>query len=282
MEPSSIPRRQLDLTFDPGEVPRDWYAGDPFISTFLDALSLLFPEGERFFVDSVKRMKDQVADPELRARMIGFVGQEAMHGKQHRAFNDLLIAHGYAVAPKVDAGLRRLLDFGRRRLPARSQLATTCALEHFTAILAEGLLAHDRMRADMDPSIRALWVWHALEESEHKAVAFDVYRATGGGALRRAANMVWTTAIFFAVVALVHARLLATRRILWRPWRWARGITRMWVSPGWFARMIPAYLAYYRPGFHPDDRDTTALIEVWRDRLFGEAGELRAALRDAA
>ena len=272
---SSIPLRRVDLDLDPAVVPRDWYAGDPFVTTHLNALSLLFPEGERFFVDSVKQLRHLVEDEDLRARVSGFIGQEAMHGREHRAFNELLVAHGYAAAPDVDRWLRGFLGFVRKALDRRSQLAATCALEHFTAIMAEGLLRDPRMRDGMDPAIRPLWTWHALEESEHKAVAFDVYLAAGGGYARRAAIMVLTTAIFFAVALGVQARLMRARGILWRPWRWARGIARMWIYPGFFTRMIPAYLHYFRPGFHPDDRDTDAMLADWRERLFGAAGELR-------
>ena len=174
---SKIPRRNVELDFDPAAVPRDWYGDDPFISTHLDALSLLFPEGERFFVESVKQLRHLIEDEGLRERVTGFIGQEAMHGKEHRAFNEMLVGHGYEAAPKVDRWLRGFLQMVRKVLPKRSQLAATCALEHFTAIMAERLLRDERMREPMHPSIRPLWMWHALEESEHKAVAFDVYRA---------------------------------------------------------------------------------------------------------
>jgi predicted metal-dependent hydrolase len=273
----SIPRRQLELDFDPEAVPRDWYAGDPYTTTFLDALSLLFPEGERFFVESVKQHKQHLT-AELRPAVAGFIGQEAMHGKEHRAFNAMLVAQGYTQAPRVERGLQRFLKRVRRTLSPRSQLAVTCGLEHFTAILAEGLLSDPRMREDMHDSVRNLWAWHALEESEHKAVAFDVYRAAGGGYTRRVAIMLLTTAMFFAYLGATHARLMATRGILVRPWRWARGLTKMWIWPAHFTRLVPAYLSYFRPGFHPDDRDTRALLATWRDRLFGDTGELRDRL----
>lgn len=278
-----IPLRRVDFDLDPEAVPRDWYADDPFISTHLNALSLLFPEGERFFVESVKQLRHHVTDDELRQRVAGFIGQEAMHGKEHRAFNRLLVAHGFAEAPRIEAWLRGFLQLVRRRiLSPRSQLAATCALEHFTAILAEALLREPGMRDAMHPSVRSLWLWHALEESEHKAVAFDVYRAAGGGTVRRAAIMLLATVVFFAVAAGVHARLLHTRGVLLRPWRWLRGLRVMWLWPGYFTRLVPAYFAYFRPGFHPDDRDTDALIAVWRDALFGDTGALRDRLRTPA
>jgi predicted metal-dependent hydrolase len=279
MTSDSIPRRHLDFDFDAERVPEAWYRDDAFVTSFLDALSLLFPEGERFFVDSVKKLRHHVTDPELDAAVTGFIGQEAMHGKGHRAFNDMLRDRGLPSATRLEAQLDGLLALVRRILPLRSQLAATCALEHFTAMLAEQLLRTTPMREDMHESIRPLWVWHALEESEHKAVAFDVYRAAGGGYLRRAGIMVLTTIIFFAFTAWVHAHFLAERKLLWRPWRWVRGATHMWIWPGWFTRLVPAYLSYFRPGFHPDDRDTRALLATWRDKLFGDRGEMLPQLR---
>jgi predicted metal-dependent hydrolase len=274
-----IPRRQVDFVFDPTRVPVDWYRDDAYTSSLLDALSLLFPEGERFFVESVKKLRHHVTDPRLDAAVTGFIGQEAMHGKEHRAFNEMFVAQGLTTAPRLERQLKGLFRVVRRLLPARSQLAATCALEHFTAMMAEAALRQAGMRDGMHPSIRPLWVWHALEESEHKAVAFEVYRAAGGGYARRAGIMLLTTAVFFAFTAWVHAHFMAQRRILLRPWRWFRGVADMWIYPGWFIRLVPAYLSYFRPGFHPDDRDTRALLAAWRERLFGDSGELRGNLR---
>ena len=278
----TIQRRNVDfgLAARPQQIPRDWCHSDAYQTSFLNALSLLFPEGEKFFVDSVKQFRDQA--PGLEREITGFIGQEAMHGKEHRALNDLIVEHGYVSAPKIDATLRRFLKLVRRTLPPKSQLAVTCALEHFTAMLAESLLTDDRMRNDLDPAVRELWIWHALEEAEHKAVAFDVYQAAGGGYVRRVAVMLLTTAIFFAAQAIAHARLMIDRRILWKPWTWVRGAARFWISPGYFTRLVPAYLAYFRPSFHPNDRDTEAVLASWRDQLFGEQGLLTDRTRAIA
>ena len=267
-----IPRRDVDFNIHPAKVPRDWCNDDAYETTFLNALSLLFPEGERFFVESVKQQKDRITDPQLQRDIVGFIGQEAMHGREHRAFNDLLVGHGFHEAPRVDANLKWFLKRVRVVLSPMSQLAVTTALEHFTAMMAEALLEDPRMRDRMHKDVQPLWLWHALEESEHKAVAFDVYKAAGGGYFRRVAIMLLTTVIFFAVQGLVHARLMATRKILWKPWRWVRGATRLWIYPGYLTRLVPAYLAYFKPGFHPNDRDTKQLIATWQYTLFGSAG----------
>jgi hypothetical protein len=247
----------------------------------LDALSTLFPEGERFFVDSVKALRHHVKDPKLAAEVDGFIGQEAMHGREHRAFNEMLLGKGYQSTVKIERQLKALLGFVRRRLPRRQQLAATCALEHFTAMMAEALLRKEGMRGGMDATMRPLWMWHALEESEHKAVAFDVYEAAGGGYVRRAGVMLVATVIFFAFTLWSQAHMLAERKALWKPWRLVRGFGHLWIWPGWFTRLVPAYFQYFKPGFHPNDRDNAALLATWREQLFGKHGELAQYLRGA-
>jgi len=271
-----IPRRDLAFRFEPGSVPRSWCAGDPFVTSVVAGLSMVFPPGERFFVESVRRVRDRITSPELRAQVAGFVGQETMHGREHRALNRLLVAHGYTAAPAIEARVGAFLARARAVLSPASRLAITCALEHFTAILAERLLGDQRLQAELDPSVRPLWLWHAYEEAEHKAVAFDVYRAIGGGEVRRLIMMVVTTALFLSIMAIIQTRLMAQRGLLFRPLSWLRGLFRLWVWPGHFSRVIPAYLAYYRPGFHPSDRDNRALLAAWQERLFGGGGELGA------
>ena len=276
------PRRDVAMDLDPAKVPRDWYSNDAFVTTFMDALSLLFPEGERFFVDSVKQLRDVVTDPQLAENVAGFIGQEAMHAREHRAFNELLVTQGFTGVQKVEARMRRGIDRSRRRLSKKSQLAMTCALEHFTAILAEQLLSDERLRDEFHPEVLPLWLWHALEESEHKAVAFDVYRAAGGGYAHRALWMLLTTVMFFAGQAATHVEMMASRGILFQPWRWLPGVVHMWLWPGYLTRLVPAYLSYFRPSFHPSDRDNRALVARWRDDLFGADGVLRGQLRAVA
>ncbi len=272
-----IPRRNVALELDPASVPRDWCNDDAYETTFMAALSLLFPEGEQFFVRSVKAFQDRITDPELARAVSGFVGQEAMHGREHRAFNDLLVAHGYTEAPGIDAKLGVFLQRVRKVFTPHQQLAVTCALEHFTALLAEQLLGDPAQRDAMHPTVNPLWMWHAMEESEHKAVAFDVYRTAGGTYATRASMMVLTTAVFFAVQCAAHLKLMLTRKLLWKPWRWAKGFTRLYLYPALLPRHVPSYLAYFKPSFHPNDRDTSALLATWREKLFGRDGLIELA-----
>lgn len=278
IEQSTVPVRRLSLRFSPEAIPHDWYAEDEHLSLLWSALSTLFPEGEQFFVDSVRHYKDHIDDPVLAADVTGFIGQEAMHSKEHAAFNAMLEAQGLDVAGDVHRELGRGLAFVRKLLGPEEQLAVTCALEHYTAILAEQLLEDPRHRANIHPDMLGLWVWHALEESEHKHVAFDVYQKVDGSYARRVALMLLTTAVFVPVVAVVHARMLRERRLLLDLRGTARTLRFFWLEPGLFRGLIPAYLDYFRPGFHPADRDTRALLAEWNARLFGEGGLLEKQL----
>ena len=263
----AIRPRKLDLDLDPANIPLAWWDDDLFLSLFGHSLSLVFPVGEKFFVDSVRRYRKRITDPSLLADINGFAGQETLHGKAHDAFNAFAIAHGLDNAPAKEAHVARLLD-RVRKLPPIVQLAVTCALEHFTATLAEQVLDLCREIDDMHPAIRPMWLWHALEESEHKAVAFDVYEEVGGGYAIRAAVMVAATIVFVAEMAHLQASFAHKKGLLSKPWRWGHALSYMWISPGVFTRMIPGYLDYFRPGFHPNDRDTTGLVDEWRARMF--------------
>jgi hypothetical protein len=264
-------------------VPRHFAEdGDLILSHVTAALSSVFPDGEDFFVRSVRRFRDQITDPELKRQVNGFIGQEAMHGREHRAFNDHLAQLGYPTK-QVERFVKRALGLRERVLSAKSNLAVTAALEHFTATLAELVLTSEETRRQFGhEAVQDLFVWHALEESEHKAVAFDVYQAVGGTERMR----VWTMNVFrFGFVAgmstIVALSLLGDRdayrpRRLWASWRTVRR------SP-FLSRDIWLQLKdYNRPDFHPDDRDTTGLVETWRATLFGEHGTLNDKLATSA
>jgi predicted metal-dependent hydrolase len=180
--------------------------GDPVVNHMTAVLSGMFPSGESFFVRSVRDQRERVCDPELREQVNHFVGQESMHGRLHRQLNSRLEELGYKVGlvdRVVDIGFNRI---GARLLPPKVQLAVTAALEHYTATLAEVLMSDPRARALFDDeSVCNLFLWHALEESEHKAVAFDVYRAVGGSDALRRATMDVTTLVFLGGLALGSA-----------------------------------------------------------------------------
>ena len=266
--PREIPVRRP--AFDFARVKnRHWFGGDAFQSHLCHALSLTFPDGERFFMDSVRHYLDRIDSPALRHEISRFLAQEAAHGQAHDAFNEWVRSLGLD-ADSIVAQVRENLRIARTR-PAKAQLAATCALEHFTAILAELLFTNEELREQMDPEMRRLWLWHAVEETEHKAVAFDTYVAVGGTYRLRALVMLFTTVSFFANVAQFQARLIRSDPEAREPHTILRGWLRMWVSPGVLRPIIPAYLDYFRPSFHPWQRKPKGDFEAMRDAMFSTA-----------
>jgi predicted metal-dependent hydrolase len=276
-----ITTRRLVLDF--ATVPHHFAAdGDLMQSHLGAALSAVFPDGERYFVRSVRNFRDQLDDVVLKRQVAGFIGQEAMHGTEHRLFNERLDELGYPTKwfeRFTDKGLR----FRERILPPIHNLAATAALEHYTATLAELLLESDETRALFgDETVKHLFVWHALEESEHKAVAFDVYKAVGGSERVRVFNMNLITATFLTVMTAQMTVSLLTDRETYRPGNFVASWRRFWRSPVMQPRVWRRLRDYNRPGFHPNDHDSSAIIERWRAELFGAGGVLRDQLAAGA
>src|SRR3569623_2127465 len=175
-------RRDLHFKLKPESV-RNWHAKGPYVTHNAYAMSLFFPEGERFFIHTVRQYRERIHDPELKKALTAFIGQEAMHGREHDEHNRLLAKAGLP-ADELEGNLRAFLDFLKAHAPASAQLSITIAQEHFTAIMSEIVLIDSRILEGADERLQAMWRWHALEETEHKAVAFDVYETVMGRGIK--------------------------------------------------------------------------------------------------
>ena len=236
----------------------DWCAGNAFRSAFFDALSMSFPVGEQFFIDSVRGgFKALPAEQQERfqAEMQGFVGQEATHRHLHALYNAQLEKRGLVNAWEVRARSRLKLMDG---LDCRHGLGITAANEHLTAIFADWMLRNPDLLGDRDERLKTLWLWHSAEESEHKSTAFDLYKALGG-------NQQWRITWFRRIsLSFLIDTLRQTADNLyrdgqlfsWRTWRGAasflfgkRGLIRQTAAP---------WREYLRPDFHPNQQDSGA------------------------
>jgi hypothetical protein len=259
-----------DLTITPRDLsfgreqphPRWWLGGDPVATAFFNALSTTFPLGERFFIDSVRHFRDR-ADPKLQEQIAAFIRQEAVHTREHVAFNRQVADHGYDVSA-MEARTRERLEIARARHPL-AMLATTVALEHFTAIVANALLSDPCHLAGASGEARRMWSWHALEEIEHKGVAYDTWVAATShlSPLRR-----WWLRVLLMMLSTWNFTRTTKRNMAdifeqdgirsGRTWR--RTLGYLLLKPGLLRRLLPAYLAFYLPGFHPWRHDDRALL----------------------
>jgi len=252
-----------DLRFDLSDVPKFWHGGRKSVSIFFDNLSLIFPPGERFFVNAVKSFQGQVEDPVLRAEMKAFCAQEGHHSREHVRYNQMLAHHGFPAA-QMEARIARFLGAVAHRVSKVRQLGITCALEHFTALLAWLVLQYPRLLDGAHPKMAALWRWHAAEEIEHKAVAFDVYQAVGGSLFRRGVQMILTTLFFWGWVLRNQVELMRSEGILWSVREWFQLIDFLFLHRGSLFQLGVPYFRYFGPRFHPGAHDTRPLLERWK------------------
>lgn len=276
--PAGLQIRPRHMDFDlPNPLPRHWHGGDAFKSHLFDAMSALFPDGERFFIDSVRHFREHIEDPVLKEQIRGFIGQEGHHSREHLEYSQRLRDLGYDIE-RIEKRARLRIRFIQKRFSPQRLLATTAALEHITAIMADGLLRNPHYMDGAHPALVRLWRWHALEETEHKAVAFDVYNQVCGNRnmLRRA--MIMGTFFFVRDTLSGLAHMLKVDGLLWN-WRvWRDGLRWMWGKDGVFRPLIGTYRDFFKGGFHPWQHDNLDLLHSAREEFDGAAsGQANAA-----
>jgi uncharacterized protein len=252
-----------DRRFGRGErTDRWWLGGNPYGSALYNALSITFPKGEAFFVESVRAFREG-APPRLAEEIKAFTTQEVMHSREHVQFNKRAIEAGYdftALEQKVDERLELV-----KSRPPIVNLAATMALEHFTAILANQLLSNPRHLAGADPESAALWRWHSIEEIEHKGVAYDTWLHATRHWPRfkrwsvKARVMLLVTRNFFVDRTLGAIELLRQDGITGLR-AWTGVLWYMFGSPGMFRKILGAWSSFFMPGFHPWKHDDRKLI----------------------
>lgn len=228
-------------------VPQYWFAGNPISTHVENAFSILIPPGERFFIRSVRHFEDRATDPEQEDLIRAFVQQEALHTRAHNEFNASLRAFGVDVDREV-AYADRVMAAIEKILPKKMQLAATAFLEHLTATGAHVLFSAPVLAENMHPEMLRFWRWHAVEEMEHKAVAFDLYQQAGGGYFLRVVSAIAAIALLAVPFARIARRMLKDdpTEITEEMRRQTREINRMVMGPQ--LRMIGQY---FKPGFHP-------------------------------
>lgn len=257
-----IPGRKMEFEFKLDDIPKYWYDDDAFKSTFMNALSCLFPEGERMFMDAVRDNQKNITDPQLLQQIKGFIKQEAIHGHEHAQYNDFLKKWNYPIDKIMDFEKKEKI-WMKKWLPRKHRLAITCALEHFTAIMAHQILTNPESTEGMHPQFKEMWRWHAVEETEHKAVAYDVYQQAGGNYWLRIITMINISVLFCLRTSIIQAIFLWKDGQLFNPKVWWKGFQFYFLKPGLVPTIFRDYLDYFRRDFHPWDHDNRELLGKW-------------------
>lgn len=274
-----VPRKSPDFDLD-GDIPKYWLNNDPFKTRFFDAMSLLFPEGEKFFITCVRDYRDQITDPELSRQVKDFMYQEGQHGIVHTQFNNRVKAQGVEVDRILQKQKDIMFGFFRKHFPRSFTLGQTAAAEHLTALMAHGFF-NDNMFDKADPRIRAMYAWHAVEEIEHKAVAYDVLtKVAKANYFTRILSFMLVTFTFPFHVFMIMNHMFKVDGVKHRFRLWAKGLWWLYGPGGLYPRLIPAYLMYYLPGFHPWKMGQMASYDTWV-KTFNQTGGNAIAAADA-
>ncbi|MBX3587647.1 MAG: metal-dependent hydrolase [Ramlibacter sp.] len=244
---------------------RHWCGGDAFRSALFNALSMSFPVGEQFFIDSV-RNGHKALPPDLqdkfRAEVQGFVGQEATHRRIHALFNEHLEKQGLVNdwAPRAKERLKLL-----EGLDPRHHVAITAANEHFTAILADWMLRNHDLLDSSEERLKTLWLWHSAEESEHKSTAFDLYQALGGNDEWRLKWFRRITLVFLGDTLRQTVANLRRDGTLWRWSTWQSAASYLFGRRGLIRQTYRPWREYKRAGFHPSQQDSQRSVDWLAD-----------------
>ena len=261
-------RKNLDFQLK-GNMPRFWFGNDPFKTRMFDALSLTFPDGERYFISSVRFFRDQIKDDALKTKVADFIMQEAQHGIAHDTMNQQMIDQGMPVQSMVKF-MKARFDFMLKERSPEYNIAITAASEHLTALMAECFYARKETLAEVDPYVRALFAWHAIEEMEHRDVAFDVMQDIAHVPYRQRASALVITSMLMTTFTLYRANVMLKAdgfSGLQRIKLFRKGLPWVFGKKGVLTPMKSAYMDWFKRDFHPSQHPVIAQYNVWLDTL---------------
>ena len=268
-----IPIRHMKFDFDPAQVDHRFYMDAELASAYFASLSIFLTRGEDLVIDTARYHRDFITDPLLKQRVTSLIGQEAIHSKMHEELNDAYLIRDLPVKLfRTWAGWA--FEYGFERLPQPTKLSLMAGIEHFTAVLAEYMMNHEEVFfRSQDEKQRAIWMWHMLEESEHKDIAFDVFQELSNNYLLRIAGffpaLITILVLISAASFLVPFYRNPKNLISLRYWKEIPYNFRLifGLKDGVYGSSFKHIFDYLRPDFHPNDHDTSEFLDYYKEKL---------------
>ncbi|OTG68273.1 metal-dependent hydrolase [Acinetobacter sp. ANC 4470] len=268
-----IPIRHMKFDFDPKKIDHKFFLNAELASAYFASLSIFLTFGEDLVIDTARYHRDFIKDPLLKQRVTSLIGQEAIHSKMHEELNDALVDVDLPVKLfRIWAGW--VFDYGLNRLPQPMKLSLMAGIEHFTAVLAEYMMNHEEVFfRSQDEKQRAIWMWHMLEESEHKDIAYDVFQTLSNNYALRIAGF------FPALITILG--LISAASLIVPFYRDPKNLIRLsyWkdiphsfqlifgLKDGVYGSSLKHIFDYLRPDFHPNDHDTSEFLAYYKETL---------------
>jgi hypothetical protein len=268
-----IPIRHMKFDFDPAKLDHRFYMDAELASAYFASLSIFLTRGEDLVIDTARYHRDFITDPLLKQRVTSLIGQEAIHSKMHEELNEAYLIRDLPVKLfRTWAGWA--FEYGFERLPQPMKLSLMAGIEHFTAVLAEYMMNHEEIFfRSQDEKQRAIWMWHMLEESEHKDIAFDVFQELSNNYLLRIAGffpaLITILVLISAASFLVPFYRNPKNLISLRYWSEIPYNFRLifGLKDGVYGSSFKHIFDYLRPNFHPNDHDTSEFLEYYKEKL---------------
>lgn len=263
-----------NLNFISKTTPKYWFEQDPFKTRVADSLQLVFPDGERYFIESVRAYRNDITDDTLKQAVADFIKQEAQHGIAHDKINQLLHEQGVPVVSMI-AFAKKAMQHMTKEYSREFNIANTAATEHLTALMAKCFFENKHTMAGVDPYMRALFAWHAIEEMEHRAVCFDVMQDVAKVDERTRKLAMLQTSIFLPAFTLYRTYLMLKAdgfNVLKIAHMFRKGIPWLFGKGGILAPIMQDYLDWYKADFHPDNYPMIHSYPIWQ-QVYSETGD---------
>lgn len=172
-----VRRPKFDFT---GDVPWEWNPDNPQFSFFMNATSIIAICFEQMIVAAVQEARPLLTDPEVAAEATAFLRQEAQHSSTHRKHVAALIRRYPGLRLTLDAAIGSF-DEVTRTASLKYRLAYIADLEAtFTPSFKMMLDNEATLFRPGDERVASLFLWHFVEEVEHRSSALVIYDAAIG------------------------------------------------------------------------------------------------------
>lgn len=251
--------RSIPFAFDE-QINPVWHPDRPEWSHMLNGASLTMPYLEPFLIKTVKEGLKNASTQELKKDVYGFIGQEGQHYQNHRRYNEILKQGHYPDLADVEANMES--DY--RHLQGKSlrwRVAYAAGFETMTMGITEWLIKDRRdLFAGADPAVTSLVLWHMVEETEHKNVAFDLYQDLFGSYWPRVWGLIFATYHVAKYSRQAYMKMLK-KDGLWKNWRSRLRLYRMIAR--FFVNISPAMIKSVLPGYHPSKIEDPDWVSRW-------------------
>ena len=253
-----------------------WSRSSPQFSVFINALGVHVPYFERYLIRALGKAKEEIHSEALLRDVSAIIGQEAHHAKNFIQLNKSL-AKRYPKLAQYEESAKTYFAHHAKTDSLKKLVGFTAGYETFTFLAGLIILDnYDEWLADSDPVMKAMWVWHQVEEVEHGSVAFEVYQHLYGEdeiyrkwmIVKALSHIAWETTKTYTHMAHIEGWLSNPIKAVSTMGFCAKMLTKL------LHNALPVFQKNYHPRTHPKvTSDQNSIQIAWR-RFAHDGGDV--------